>query len=584
MDRLGVIFCLCKRSEKPLGDAACGVLKGVEAKDRVTWASTHPALCSTDGIDFLIRAIKEQNLEGLAIVCATSRSVGPTLKKAVTRETGRSVALRFVDLDLDTITPVSSDKTVEALSNAVNELRRRKRPQVTGPFSQRVMVIGGGISGMTAALDLGNAGYETILVDRLPSIGGRMLQLSETFPTLDCAQCTLTPKTVETGQHPKIKLRMYCDVERVEGEVGHFKVTLRRKAAYVDWEKCTGCGLCQEKCPQKTPSAFDRGMGLGKAIYTLSPQAVPNKPVINAETCRYLQEGKCRVCEKVCPVKAIDYEQQDTFLDDEVGAIVVATGYDLYPVDKIGEYGHGRIPDVVDGLAFERLLSASGPTAGQIRRPSDGKVPQNLVFIQCTASRDPERYVPYCSRVCCMYTAKHARIYKHKVPEGRPYIFYMDIRSTGKGYEEFIQQGMEEDGICYLRGRVSRLFQDGDHVMVWGVDTLTGKKVEVRADMVVLATAIVPAEGARDLSEKLRVETDINGFFTEAHWKIYPVETREDGIYLAGCNQGSKDIADTVAQGNAAASKVQGLFARHRHSDDVPLAHEHVTVEHDGRG
>jgi heterodisulfide reductase subunit A len=183
-----------------------------------------------------------------------------------------------------------------------------------------------------------------------------------------------------------------------------------------------------------------------------------------------------------------------------------------------------------------------------------------------------------------MYTAKHARIYKHKVPEGRAYIFYMDLRSTGKGYEEFIQQGMEEDGICYLRGRVSRLFQDGDHVMVWGVDTLTGKKVEVGADMVVLATAIVPAEGAKDLSEKLQVETDVNGFFTEAHWKIYPVESREDGIYLAGCNQGSKDIADTVAQGNAAASKVQALFARHRHSDDVPSAHEHVTVENDGRG
>ncbi|MBW2056907.1 MAG: CoB--CoM heterodisulfide reductase iron-sulfur subunit A family protein [Deltaproteobacteria bacterium] len=430
------------------------------------------------------------------------------------------------------------------------------------PFIARVMIIGGGIAGMTAAIDLGNAGYETVLVDRLPSIGGRMLQLSETFPTLDCAQCTLTPKTVETGQHPNIRLRTYCEIEKVEGGIGHFTVTLRRKIAYVDWEKCTGCGLCQEKCPKKVPSAFDRGIGLGKAIYTLSPQAVPNKPVIDPEACRYLTEGKCRVCEKVCPAHAIDYEQKEAFFTEEVGAIIVATGFDLYPLRGIGEYGSGEIPDVIDGLAFERLLSASGPTTGEIRRPSDGRTPKELVFIQCTASRDPERYMAYCSRVCCMYTAKHARLYKHKVPDGRAYIFYMDIRSTGKGYEEFVQQAVEEEGICYLRGRVSRLFQDGDRIMVWGVDTLTGRKVEIAADMVVLATAIIPSEGSRELARKLHLEIDGNGFFTETNWKLHPVETGTPGIYLAGCNVGPKDIADTVAQGSAAASKVQALLSR----------------------
>lgn len=461
---------------------------------------------------------------------------------------------------------MNRDETAQTLENSVDKLKKMERPQPSEPFIQRVMVIGGGIGGMTAAIDLGNAGYETVLVDRLPSIGGRMLQLSETFPTLDCAQCTLTPKTVETGQHPKIMLRTYCDVEKVEGKVGHFRVTLRRKVAYVDWEKCTGCGLCQEKCPKKVPLEFDRGVGLGKAIYTLSPQAVPNKPVINPDACRYLTEEKCRVCEKVCPTNAIDYEQKDTFFDEEVGAIIVATGFDLYPLSKIGEYGSGNIADVIDGLAFERLLSASGPTTGEIRRPSDGRIPKDVVFIQCTASRDPERYMPYCSRVCCMYTAKHARLYKHKVPDGRAYIFYMDIRSTGKGYEEFIQQGMEEDGLCYLRGRVSRLFQDGDRTMVWGVDTLTGKKVEIAADMVVLATAITSSEGARELAQKLDVEIDANGFFTESNWKLHPVESGAEGIYFAGCNQGPKDIADTVAQGSAAASKVQALFAQNRNS------------------
>ena len=430
-------------------------------------------------------------------------------------------------------------------------------------FIKRAMVIGGGIAGISASIDLGNAGHEVILVERLPSIGGRMLQLSETFPTLDCAQCTLTPKTVETGQHPRVKLLTYSEVEKVEGKAGDFLVRLRRKAAYVDWEKCTGCGLCQQKCPSKNPSEFDRGMGLGKAIYTLSPQAVPNKPVIDPSNCRYLKEGKCRVCEKLCPVGAIDYEQKDRFVEERVGAIIAAVGFDLIPQERFGEYGYGKVPDVIDGLAFERLNSASGPTTGEIRRPSDGKVPKEVVFIQCTGSRDPERYMPYCSRVCCMYTAKHARLYKHKVHDGQVYIFYMDIRSTGKGYEEFIQQGMEEEGILYLRGRVSRIFRDGEKIVVWGVDTLTGKKVEVSADMVVLATAMIPQRDSKDLARRLGIVADEYGFFTEIERKLRPVETNVEGIYIAGCAQGPRDIADAVAHASAAASKVQALFAQH---------------------
>lgn len=565
MGRVGVVFCLCERLGDSVDKKAEGIQETIEKEVDFNWLATHPGVCTKWGIDFLIKAVREQKLEGVVIACVAPKSVGPTLKKAIVRETNGTVLTRCIGLPVGNPQPSTQSETVETLKRSLDELRNEKSPQRAGPSIERAMVVGGGIAGMTAAIDLGNGGYETILVDRLPSIGGRMLQLSETFPTLDCAQCTLTPKTVETGQHPKIQLRTYCEVEKVEGKAGHFTVILRRKAAYVDWEKCTGCGLCQEKCPQKTPSVFDRGVGLGKAIYTLSPQAVPNKPVINPETCRYLQEGKCRVCEKVCPVDAIDYEQKETFIREEVGAIVVATGFDLYPLSQIGEYGSGSIPDVVDGLAFERLLSASGPTTGEIRRPSDGRVPKEVVFIQCTASRDPDRYMPYCSRVCCMYTAKHAKLYKHKVPDGRAYVFYMDIRSTGKGYEEFIQQGMEEEGTCYLRGRVSRLFQDGEQIMVWGVDTLTAKRVEIAADMVVLATAIIPSEGAGILAQKLPgVETDVHGFFTEAHWKLYPVDTGTDGIYFAGCDQGAKDIADTVAQGSAAASKVQALFAQYR--------------------
>jgi len=430
-------------------------------------------------------------------------------------------------------------------------------------FIKRAMVIGGGIAGISASIDIGNAGHEVILVEKLPSIGGRMLQLSETFPTLDCAQCTLTPKTVETGQHSRIKLLTYSEVDRIDGEAGHFSVKVRRKAGYVDWDKCTGCGLCQQKCPSKTPSEFDRGMGTGKAIYTLSPQAVPNKPVINPAHCRYFKEGKCRVCERICPVGAIDYEQTDRLVEEEVGAIIVAVGFDLLPLAAFGEYGGGQVPDVIDGLSFERLNSASGPTTGEIRRPSDGKIPKEVVFIQCTGSRDPERYMPYCSRICCMYTGKHARLYKHKVHDGQAYIFYMDIRSTGKGYEEFIQQGMEGEGILYLRGRVSRIFHDGDKIVVWGVDTLTGRKVEISADMVVLATALVSQKDIKQVAEKLGIATDQHGFLMEADKKLRPVETNVEGIYIAGCSQGPRDIADTVAHANAAASKVQALFAGH---------------------
>ena len=424
----------------------------------------------------------------------------------------------------------------------------------------RALIIGGGIAGMQAALDIANAGFEVVLVERKPSIGGHMLQLSETFPTLDCAQCILTPRTVEVGQHPNIQLRTYSKVVGIEGEAGNFRVRIRREPPYVNWDVCTGCGLCQEKCPAKVTSEFEAQVGTRKAIYTLSPQAVPNKPVIDPGSCIYFQRGKCRACEKLCPTQAIDFEQEETFVEEEVGAIIVAVGFDLYPIEEIGEYGAGEIPDVLTGLQFERLLSASGPTAGQIRRPSDGKEPQEIVFVQCVRSRDPERGMAYCSRLCCMYTAKHAMLYKHRVHDGQAYIFYIDIRSAGKNYEEFVQRAMEEDDVLYIRGKVSKVFPQDGKVVVWGVDTLSGKPVEVAADMVVLATAMVPDPGARQLAETLGIAVDENGFFQHAEANLRPMETDRPGIYLAGAAQEPKDIPDTVAQASGAAAKVLTLF------------------------
>jgi heterodisulfide reductase subunit A len=424
----------------------------------------------------------------------------------------------------------------------------------------RALVIGAGIAGMQAALDIANAGFEVVLVERRPSIGGHMLQLSETFPTLDCAQCILTPRTVEVGQHPRIRLYTYAEVDRVEGEIGHFRVRIRRRPAYVNWDLCTGCGLCQEKCPAKATSEFEEGVGQRKAIYTLSPQAVPKKPVIDPASCIYFLRGKCRACEKLCPTQAIDFAQTETFAEEEVGAVVVATGFDLYPPEDLGEYGAGKIPDVLTGLQFERLLSASGPTAGQILRPSDGRIPKEVVFIQCVRSRDPERGVPYCSRICCMYTAKHAMLYKHRVPDGQAYIFYIDIRSAGKNYEEFIQRAMEEDGVLYIRGKVSRVFAQNGKIVVWGTDTLSGRPVEVAADLVVLATAVVPDPQAGRLARVLGLELDADGFFREREANLHPTETARPGIFLAGAAQFPKDIPDTVAQAGGAAARVLALF------------------------
>jgi len=451
------------------------------------------------------------------------------------------------------------------------------------PGETRALVIGAGIAGIQAALDIANSGYDVVVVERLPSIGGHMAQLSETFPTLDCSQCILTPRTVEVGHHPHIRLLTYSDLIGLEGDAGHFTARIRRRPPYVRWDACTGCGVCTTKCPSRVPAEFEGGLGQRRAIYTLSPQAVPNKPVIDREHCRYFTQGKCRVCERVCPVGAIDYQQGEEVVEETVGAVVVAGGYQLLPLSRLPEYGGGTVPDVIDGLQFERLLSASGPTAGQVRRPSDGREPKTVVFVQCAGSRDPEHGVPYCSKICCMYTAKHALLYRHRVHDGRAIVFYIDIRSGGKGYEEFVQRAMEEEQVLYLRGKVSKVFREGDRVKVWGTDTLAGRNVEIAADLVVLAAAAVPDPAQAELARVLGLEADGNGFLNEREPNLAPVETSRPGIYMAGAALGPKDIPETVAQASAAAAKVLAQFARWR-SLEAELAagpgHDLATDEH----
>ena len=570
MKRIGVFVCHC----------GLNIAETVDIKKVVEVISKHPSvahvvdytyMCSDPGQDMIKKAIVEKKLDGV-IVAACS----PTLHEITFRNAVASAGLNPYQFENANIREqcswvhkdknVATEKAIEIIKSMIEKLKlNQSLTAINIPITKKALVIGGGISGMQAALDIANSGYEVVLVEKTSSIGGRMSQLSETFPTLDCASCILTPKTVEVGHHPNIKLLTYSEVEAVEGYLGNFKVKIRRKTAFVDWDKCTGCGLCSEKCPTKVPSEFERYMGPRKAIYIPFPQAVPKKPIIDSENCIYFKTGKCRLCEKQCPTGAIDYNQKEKFIEENVGVIIVATGYDLLSKESIGEYGYGKYKDVIDGLQFERLLSASGPTSGEIKRPSDGKIPKEVVFVQCVGSRDPEHGMPYCSKFCCMYTAKHALLYKHVVHDGQAYVFYIDIRSGGKGYEEFVQRAIEDEKILYLRGKVSRIFQDsGDDgkLIVWGVDTLTGKKIEIAADMVVLAMAAVPNVGVKELAKKLKISTDAHGFITEAHPKLRPVETLTAGIFLTGCAQAPKDIPETVAQASGAAARAITILSK----------------------
>ncbi len=418
------------------------------------------------------------------------------------------------------------------------------------------LVIGAGITGMQAALDIADAGFKAYLVEREPSIGGRMAQLDETFPTLDCSSCILTPKMVSVGGHPHIELLTYSEVIGVEGSAGHFKVKVRKKPRYVDIDKCTACGICAENCRLKgrIDSEFNVGMGVRGAAYMPFPQAVPLKYTIDAEHCLMIQRGKCGKsppCRDACPSEAIDFEQEEEIVELEVAAIIVATGFDPFDAHLKPEYGYGLYDNVITGLQFERLSSASGPTFGEIKL--DDRTIKDVIFIQCVGSRDRSLGNPYCSRVCCMYTAKQAHLVREKLPEARVTVFYMDIRAFGKGFEEFYDR-VKEERVLYRRGNPSEIYRRGERLVVRGEDTLLGEPVEVEADLVVLAVGLVPRADVEAVADLLHLSRSDDGFFREAHPKLRPTDTEVEGIFLAGCCQGPKDIPDAVAQAKAAAS------------------------------
>ncbi|MGB8952386.1 MAG: CoB--CoM heterodisulfide reductase iron-sulfur subunit A family protein [Candidatus Aminicenantales bacterium] len=570
MKKTGVFICHCGINIAGTVDVK-KIVEEMAKHPGVAHAEDYVYMCSDPGQNLIIQSIKEKKLDNIVVACCS-----PTLHETTFRNAAKAAGINAFHCEIANIREQCSwvhkdkskatEKAKKITQSVVEKVRKNEALEpLSVPVTRKAMVIGGGISGIQASLDLANSGFEVILVERSPSIGGHMIQLSETFPTLDCSQCILTPKMVEVSKHPKVKLMTYSEVQDISGYVGNFKVKILKKPTYVHADKCTLCDECTKVCPIVVPNEFDIGLTGRRVIYIPFPQAIPASYTLDDKNCPDpFTTIACGKCADVCEPKAIDYDMKPEIVEEEVGAIIVATGFDLYDKEKMAEYGYGKIPDVLDGLQFERLCSASGPTKGEILRPSDHKEPKEVVFIQCAGSRDPELHCAYCSKICCMYTVKHAMLYKHHVHDGQAYIFYIDIRSGGKGYEEFVQRAVEEDGVLYLRGKVSRIFQDKDKIKVWGVDTLMGKSVEIDADMVVLAMATRPSKGAAELAKKLKIAMDKDGFLAEAHPKLRPVESITSGIFLAGAAQAPKDIPEAVAQASGAASKAISILSQER--------------------
>ena len=569
MSKIGVFVCHCGENISATVDCA-KVAETAGNYDGVAFSVDYKYMCSDPGQNLIKSAIKEKGLTGVVVASCSPRMHEPTFRKACAEAGLNPFMCEMANLRehcswVHEKGEATTEKAIDLVRILVEKVKyNHSLSEIKVPVTKTALVIGGGIAGIQASLDIANTGHKVILIERDPSIGGHMSQLSETFPTLDCSQCILTPRMVEVAQHPNITLYTYAELESLEGFIGNFKARIRKKSKSLDEKLCTGCGLCTIKCPvKKIPSEFNEGLGKRTAIYVPFPQAVPNKPVIDRINCTYYIKGKCKICEIVCPTGAIRFDQEDQIIEVEVGAIVIATGFTVKQPDFFPEYGYGKYPDVITGLQFERLASASGPTLGEIRRPSDGKIPQKIVFLACAGSRDPAKGIPYCSKICCMYIAKHAMLYQHKVHEGKSYVFYMDIRAGGKMYEEFVRRAIEDDGVNYIRGRVSRIYEKNGKLIVNGADTLLGAMpVEIEADMVVLATAGVANEGAEELAQKLHISYDLYKFFAEAHPKLKPVETNTAGIFLAGACQAPRDIPESVAMASGAAVKVAGLFSQ----------------------
>jgi heterodisulfide reductase subunit A len=571
--KIGVYICQCGINIAYKVDVE-KVAEQIGALPNVTISRFYKYMCSDPGQNLIKKDIKELKLDRVVVASCSPRMHEPTFRNVLEEAGLNPYCFEMVNIRehcswVHEDNEKATEKAIHLITGAVARaefLEPLEKKEVS--VIPKALVVGGGISGIQAALEIAEKGFKTYLVERTPSIGGRMSQLDKTFPTLDCSACILTPKMVDVARHPNIELLTYSEIENVEGYIGNFKVKIKKKPRYVDMEKCVGCGTCAEACRlhARIPNEFDMNMGKRSAIYVPFPQAVPLKYTIDPENCITLKTGKCgdrALCVEACDERnAIDFNQKEEIVEVEVGTIVVATGFDLFDPKEKPEYGYEKYDNVITGLEFERLVSASGPTEGHIE--INGKEPKKAVFIQCVGSRDKEGH-EYCSRVCCMYTAKQAHMVKDKIPNSELVVYYTDVRAFGKGFEEFYNR-VQDEGIIYRR----RELDDPIKVVKKGNKVVVKAKghPDIDADLVVLATAIIPRTDSKEFSRVLNISQSADGFYLEAHPKLRPVDTFTDGIFLAGCCQSPKDIPDAVAQASGAAVRAS-----------EPLAQGKVVVE-----
>ncbi len=582
MQRIGVFVCHCGTNIAGTVDVK-SVAEALKSEPGVVFSTDYQYMCSQAGQDIIKNAIKEYNLTGI-VVCSCS----PRMHEATFRKTAKAAGINPYMVEIANIReqcswvhkemPIGTEKAIILAKAAVAKVNLNA-PLTPGesPVTKRALVIGGGIAGIQTALDIAEAGFPVDIVETKPTIGGKMAQLDKTFPTLDCAACILTPKMVDVAQNVNIRIFSYSEVTEVGGFVGNFEVTIKRRARFVKEDICTGCGACTEKCPmKKVPNEFNLGMDNRSAIYIPFAQAVPKVATIDPNHCLKLKTGKCGLCSKICTAGAIDYEAKDEFVKEKYGAIVAATGYNPISMDKFDEFAYSQSKDVITSLEFERLTNAAGPTAGKLLRPSDGVHPHTIVFVQCVGSRCEacaQKGKEYCSKICCMYTAKHAMLTRDKYPDTDVYVFYIDVRTPGKSFDEFYRRAVEEYGVHYIKGMVGKVSPEGNKLKVQASDLLAGKQLHIDADLVVLAAAIEPDKSARPLATMLTASMDTNDFFTEAHPKLRPVESPTAGVFLSGTCQGPKDIPETVSQASAAAAKVIGLLCKDKLTGNPCVAH-----------
>lgn len=542
------------------------VAKYAGTLEHVAVARDYKYMCSDPGQELIKKDIEELGLTRVVVAACSPRMHEPTFKGALERANLNGYLLEMANIreQCSWVTSNTQDATNKAKSLVHGAVRRvlyhQPIEERVVPVNKATLVVGGGIAGIQAALQIAEAGHKVYLVEREPSIGGQMAKFDKTFPTMDCAACILTPKMVAVSQNPYIELMTYAEVTHVDGYVGNFVVTVRQKPRYIIEDSCTGCGDCTTACILKgrIPDAFDEGLSFRSAAYIPFPQAIPLKAVIDADNCLFLKKGKCsKKCVSACSRGAIDFNQTETVRQIEVGSIILATGFELFDARKAPQYGYGIYDDVYTGIEFERLTNASGPTQGRIVTKK-GEEPKSVAILHCIGSRD-ENYQKYCSRVCCMSSVKFAHLVKEKT-DAEVFEFYIDMRTFGKQYEEFYSR-VQEEGVNFIRGKGAEVAMVDGQLVVRAEDTLLGAYREIPVDMVVLNTALVPRHDAEKMAQIFGISRSQDGFFLESHIKLDPVTTSTDGVHIAGCCQSPKDIPDTVAQGSAAAAQSLAVIA-----------------------